>query len=80
MLGPARDLKDRMIKVQTTLVASPGFGPISELVARSGLHLRDSDGPALTHESPGPEVMIALAPTPCEFVARVQDLGAAPCA
>ena len=29
-------LKDRMIKVQTTLVAGPGFGPIFAIVARNG--------------------------------------------
>ena len=29
-------LKDRMVKVQTTLVACPGFGPIFAIVARNG--------------------------------------------
>jgi hypothetical protein len=34
-VAPSTGLKDRVIKVQTTLVASPGFGPIFELFARN---------------------------------------------
>ena len=33
---PPTGLKDRMVKVQTTLVASPGFGPIFGRLARNG--------------------------------------------
>jgi hypothetical protein len=31
------DLKSRIVKVQTTLVAGPGFGPIFGLLARIGV-------------------------------------------